>query len=564
MMVTALRYINNVPHLDIRTGALLNADVFLCGKIKQFLIHLFIVNAKFKYKFYETNYLDLDMYDDDYKKAGVDHRTIKGPPLDILVNICPQPPYVKDMQDIRTNNWIFMIKPFKYNPSNPNREPIPINEDYRYIDSWDEHHVRMPCSTLYTSKNGHLRWSMICQLLCDLKRKCDNHTATVEDLKIYSNEQRLYFMSTVLSNLCSLALNVDLICSRPPPLLRIRSNRSITMSQRQAASLLACAFFCLFPYRTGSKVKKEYESFQNPNFNTLYQRGSIQKIEKLKCILHYFERITRKMPNGVITFQRYVLSDPFTPKWSKSTNGLIPMHLTTAKKIEDIDCVLQVDFANKYIGGGVLTSGCVQEEIRFVICPEMLLSLLVCEVLKPNECIYLIGCERYSSYKGYSKTFQYDGDYIDTKLKDNWGRKWSHIVAIDAIFYRYRSTQYNMKSIKRELIKAFAGFHTYGQTSDHAFSIATGNWGCGAFNGDRQLKAIIQLTAASEAIRPLIYAAYGDKNLIESFYEVYDYLIDQRAKVRDLYCYLDQYCNTRSRCSLFDFILRTPVSSLGS
>ncbi|CAF1116848.1 unnamed protein product [Rotaria sordida] len=47
-MVTALRYINNVPHLDILTGALLNADVFLCSKIKQFLIHLFIVNAKFK------------------------------------------------------------------------------------------------------------------------------------------------------------------------------------------------------------------------------------------------------------------------------------------------------------------------------------------------------------------------------------------------------------------------------------------------------------------------------------------------------------------------------------
>ncbi|CAF3982318.1 unnamed protein product [Rotaria sordida] len=48
MMVTALRYINNVPHLDILTGALLNADVFLCSKIKQFLIHLFIVNVKLK------------------------------------------------------------------------------------------------------------------------------------------------------------------------------------------------------------------------------------------------------------------------------------------------------------------------------------------------------------------------------------------------------------------------------------------------------------------------------------------------------------------------------------
>ncbi|CAF4685728.1 unnamed protein product, partial [Rotaria sp. Silwood2] len=226
--------------------------------------------------------------------------------------------------------------------------------------------------------------------------------------------------------------------------------------------------------------------------------------------------------------------------------------------------VIQVDFANKYIGGGVLTSGCVQEEIRFSICPEMLVSLLVCEVLESNECIYLIGCERYSTYKGYSKTFQYDGDYIDSKSQDNWGRKWSHLVAIDATFFRDRSKQYDMKSIKHELIKAYAGFHTRGQTSDYAFPIATGNWGCGAFNGDRQLKAIIQLIAASEAVRPLIYATYGDKNLIESFYEVYDYLIDQRAKVRDLYRYLDQYCNRRSRCSLFHFILQTPVSLLSS
>ncbi|CAF1374621.1 unnamed protein product [Rotaria sordida] len=30
MMVAVLRYINNVPHLDILTEALLNADVFLC------------------------------------------------------------------------------------------------------------------------------------------------------------------------------------------------------------------------------------------------------------------------------------------------------------------------------------------------------------------------------------------------------------------------------------------------------------------------------------------------------------------------------------------------------
>ena len=76
--------------------------------------------------------------------------------------------------------------------------------------------------------------------------------------------------------------------------------------------------------------------------------------------------------------------------------------------------------------------------------------------------------------------------------------------------------------------------------------------------------AIIQLIVASEAVRPLIYASYGDKNLVESFSAVYDYLIEQRATVRDLYRYLDRYSHERSQISLFNYISRTPVASLAS
>jgi hypothetical protein len=75
--------------------------------------------------------------------------------------------------------------------------------------------------------------------------------------------------------------------------------------------------------------------------------------------------------------------------------------------------------------------------------------------------------------------------------------------------------------------------------------------------------AIIQLIAASETIRPLIYAAYGDNNLVKSFSTVYDYLISQRATVAHLYRYLKRYSDERSRPPLFDFILRTPVAALG-
>ncbi len=74
--------------------------------------------------------------------------------------------------------------------------------------------------------------------------------------------------------------------------------------------------------------------------------------------------------------------------------------------------------------------------------------------------------------------------------RDNWGRKWCHLVAIDAIYFRDRSAQYQMKYIDRELMKAYTGFYSRGKTPHCAFAIATGNWGCGAFNGDKQLKGI--------------------------------------------------------------------------
>ena len=39
---------------------------------------------------------------------------------------------------------------------------------------------------------------------------------------------------------------------------------------------------------------------------------------------------------------------------------------------------------------------------------------------------------------------------------------------------------------------------------------ATGNWGCGCFGGDLQLKALLQWMAASRAGRAMIYYPFGD------------------------------------------------------
>ena len=66
--------------------------------------------------------------------------------------------------------------------------------------------------------------------------------------------------------------------------------------------------------------------------------------------------------------------------------------------------------------------------------------------------------------------------------------------------------------------------------------------------------------AASEAQRPLIYASYHDRNFVNSFADVHEFLIRQKATVSDLYHYIKEYSTLHTRDELFDYILRHPFA----
>lgn len=63
---------------------------------------------------------------------------------------------------------------------------------------------------------------------------------------------------------------------------------------------------------------------------------------------------------------------------------------------------LQVDFANRKVGGGVLRDGCVQEEILFVLYPELICSRLFTEALEDDEALLITGVERFNQSEGMS------------------------------------------------------------------------------------------------------------------------------------------------------------------
>ena len=90
-------------------------------------------------------------------------------------------------------------------------------------------------------------------------------------------------------------------------------------------------------------------------------------------------------------------------------------------------------------------------------------------------------------------------------------------VALDAFPYSYKSAydQYRRADIERELRKCLVGFspvESY-MSSRH---IVTGLWGCGAFNGDMQLKFVIQwmaislLSDAASRGRTMIFCPYSN------------------------------------------------------
>ena len=90
-------------------------------------------------------------------------------------------------------------------------------------------------------------------------------------------------------------------------------------------------------------------------------------------------------------------------------------------------------YSFRYIGGGVLGQGCVQEEIRFVMNPELLVSKLFTECLLPQEALIMVGAEQFNVSTGYASSFEWSGSFEDYTPWDESRRKKCSIVGIDAL-----------------------------------------------------------------------------------------------------------------------------------
>ncbi|KAL3583321.1 hypothetical protein D5086_014382 [Populus alba] len=393
----------------------------------------------------------------------------------------------------------------------------------------------------------------------------------------------------------------------------------VFLGQELIGALLVCAFFCLFPVSDRDEKRLPTINFDHL-FEDIYSSYSEKQENKIKCIIHYFERICLSMPEGSVSFERKVLPLEqlplcvFYPKadfWIKSVVSLCTLEVHSSGFIEDQSSgALEVDFANKYLGGGALHRGCVQEEIRFMINPELIAGMLFLPCMEDNEAIEIVGAERFSNYTGYASSFRFSGDHVDKRDVDSFRRRRTRIVAIDALC-NAGMEQYKLEYLLRETNKAFCGFldqskcdhkrlfrdgglkgsqciqagkdddvmvkdfpmdeapstsievalngeesvkqvirysnkkGSWCEDPEAKIGIATGNWGCGAFGGDPELKSIIQWLAASQALRPSVsYYTFGLKSL-QNLNQLSRWILLHGWTVGDLWNMLVEYSSQR-------------------
>ncbi|CAI9268918.1 unnamed protein product [Lactuca saligna] len=355
-------------------------------------------------------------------------------------------------------------------------------------------------------------------------------------------------------------------------LLKSQEPGIVLLSQELIGALLASSFFCLFPNTSRGANHLQVINFDHL-FATLYDNYNEKQESKIKCIIHYFERIHSSMPRGNVSFERKVLADnhnlnyipyPKVESWSKSVVSLCLFEVCSSGLIEDTSKeALEVDFANKYLGGGALTKGCVQEEIRFMISPELIAGMLFLPSMADNEAIEVIGVERFSKYTGYASSFRFSGDFMDTKDIDMMKRHKTRIIAIDALV-NPGERQYRHEFLLREINKAFCGFCDSSKSekyeklfkddenSDVKFEedeigIVSGNWGCGAFGGDPEIKAILQWLAASQALRPFMVYYTFSMEALETLEKVTKWIMLHKWNVGDLWNMVMEYSFQRSK-----------------
>ena len=313
------------------------------------------------------------------------------------------------------------------------------------------------------------------------------------------------------NNICKLVLDINNIFPDGElKILKTGTTNKIILTRKEVALIFILGFFGIFQLEMEKMIiNRRYD------FNQVLNSKSGPSFAKGRSFLNYMTVIGKwfeeknQILDEPITYLRE--NKNFERKNFEKINKLCEIEIVEEGSMFNTQAKFCIDFANKYIGGGALSGGCVQEEILFAVEPEAIVSMFLMEVMEDNDAIRIDNLIQYSNYSGYAQSFKYEETAINEEklIKHN-------IIAIDAVCSY--SGGVDRDSVLRDLIKAYVGFNLINfddkDVSKIDKTISSGNWGCGAFGGDYELKFIQQWLAATYAgVEKLYYYTFGRKEM---------------------------------------------------
>lgn len=275
------------------------------------------------------------------------------------------------------------------------------------------------------------------------------------------------------------------------PIFKMRSSwvgigtlgkQSFSLTRRQCACLLAHSFF-------GSLKRPANVQPNDFRFTVVDMfMGTAVSPNSAVTFLNYFTMLGKHdeiLLEELVTFERLGYRKGPSPwQWDDNDKPLCKVSLVTGN-IDDSLADLHVEFANAFVGGGVMTGDTAMEETLFLVKPELMVAMALENRMVDEEAIRVSGARKYSLTKGFGHSFEFAGDYNDRRpgLPPK-------VCAIDAV--RGGGPAMTEAALLRDMNKARIAF-------DGATTVATGHWGCGAFGNNHDLMFLKQWLAASEA-----------------------------------------------------------------
>jgi poly(ADP-ribose) glycohydrolase len=325
----------------------------------------------------------------------------------------------------------------------------------------------------------------------------------------------------------------------------------LSFTREQILCLLCHMFLC--------SVEKTVKNMYWVNFEKWHVDGRVCANAYIQSLIEYFVQSLemlgsergKEFMSQTVSFERRLLNvESLENSLADETFQLSSVRVLSEGSIGEGSSGVEVDFANCDIGYGVTGT---QEEILFGGSPEMCIAMLFVDTMAADEAVVIKGARRVAQFEGYGLNLSFKQP-VSIESRD-WSQR--IVIAIDSLdFSDCQSSldsfkeQLKVDNLVREVSKAYAGFSA---VCDQM--IDTGNWGCGAFCGNRQLKALIQIVAASATSNRLNFYCFRDKNFGIQLQDLIDTLKRSNTSLKKLWS-LIQTVEFESENGVFETVLK--------